>query len=607
MGVVYKARQVALGRLVALKLIRSAEFATRDELTRFQNEAEAVAQLDHPHIVPIYEVGQHRGLRFFSMKLIAGTSLDTSLADFAGNFPAVARLVALAAEAVHHAHQRGILHRDLKPANILLDEQGQPHVTDFGLARRIEENSELTQSGFPMGTPSYMSPEQARGIKGSLTTATDVYGLGSILYALLTGRAPFIGTSLAETLDKVREEPAQPPSRLNVRVPRDLEIICLKCLEKEPARRYASAQALAADLTRWLNGEPIEARPVGPATRTWMWCRRHPLPAGLAALLALAIVGGLAGVTWKWREAARAGAIAAKINWFLTQRLLAQAAPLSNPRGASLTVGELLDRTSDRLGGEFAGQPEVEAAIRETLGSTYHSLALYDQARTHFEAAVKLDTKLHGPHARPTLRAVNLLTALRDEAGQHAEAEPLMRRNLEDCTRWLGPGDPITLDAEYQLGLLLWHLQKLDEAERVLRDDLKARRLVLGAQHPDTLRSINQLGLLLQERGNFGEADALGLEYEHGVRCLWGTKHPDNVTALANRARLRLYQGNLTEAALLAQRAADEAARIFGPDHPQALAAIQNHAGVLRKLGRDKEAAEVLSRKSRGSDPNQEY
>jgi serine/threonine-protein kinase len=364
MGVVHEARQTALGRLVALKLIRSAEFATQAELSRFQNEAEAVAQLDHPHIVPIYEVGQHSGLRFFSMKLVAGVSLDKKLADFAADFPAAARLVATVSEAVHHAHQRGILHRDLKPANILLDEEGKPHVTDFGLAKRIETDSELTQTGLPMGTPSYMSPEQARGEKGALTTATDVYGLGSVLYALLTGRAPFAGSSLAETLDMVRSEPARPPSRLNGRVPRDLEIICLKCLEKDPERRYASASALAHDLRRWLGGEPIQARRVGPVVRAWMWCRRRPLPAGLAALLALAVVGGLAGVTWKWREAARAGLITQKINTFYNQKLLAQAAPRFNPRGASLTIGELLDRTSAQLGREFDGEPEVESEIR---------------------------------------------------------------------------------------------------------------------------------------------------------------------------------------------------------------------------------------------------
>ena len=191
MGVVFKARQIALNRDVALKVIKSGSFASQPEVMRFQSEAEAVAQLDHPHIVPIYEVGQYRGQHFFSMKLVTGTSLDKRLDEFAADPAPWRRLVAVAAEAVHHAHQRGILHRDLKPANILLDEQGQPYVTDFGLAKRIGAGNELTHSGTLVGTPSYMSPEQATRCAGSLSTATDVYGLGTILYALLAGRAPF--------------------------------------------------------------------------------------------------------------------------------------------------------------------------------------------------------------------------------------------------------------------------------------------------------------------------------------------------------------------------------------------------------------------------------
>ena len=274
MGIVFKAHQVALNRPVALKMIKSGVFATEAELVRFQNEAEAVAQLDHPHIVPIYEVGRHQGRHFFSMKLIPGNSLDKRLADFVTQPRAAARLVATIAEAVHHAHQRGILHRDLKPANILLDERGDPHVTDFGLAKRITGDTDLTHSGAPVGTPSYMSPEQATGTKGALSTATDVYGLGTILYALLAGRAPFAGTTLVDTLDKVRTCSPEPPSRLNAHVPRDLEIICLKCLEKEPSRRYPSALALAEDLDRWMNGRADH----GPARRRDD-ARGHVVPA----------------------------------------------------------------------------------------------------------------------------------------------------------------------------------------------------------------------------------------------------------------------------------------------------------------------------------------
>ncbi|MEW4568982.1 serine/threonine-protein kinase [Tautonia sp. JC769] len=297
MGVVFKARQLSLNRLVAVKMIRSAVLAGEDQLRRFRNEAEAVATLDHPHIVPIFEVGEHDGHAYFAMKLIRGAGLDERLGEYAGGFPAVARLVAAAAEAVHHAHQRGILHRDLKPANILVDAEGRPHVTDFGLAKRIEGNSALTGTGAVMGTPAFMAPEQASGRRGAVTTATDVHGLGTVLYALLTGRPPFSGDSVAATLERVRGAVPEPPTRVNRRVPRDLEVICLKCLEKAPKHRYDSAQALADDLRRFAAGEPIRARRVGIPTRLLMWCRRRPAIAGLsAAAVVLAALAAALGV-----------------------------------------------------------------------------------------------------------------------------------------------------------------------------------------------------------------------------------------------------------------------------------------------------------------------
>jgi serine/threonine-protein kinase len=305
MGVVYRARQLSLNRLVALKMIKAGALADDAELRRFHNEAEAVAALDHPGIVPIHEVGEHGGQRYFTMKLVAGDSLAASLGRYRDDPRAAAALVAAAAEAVHHAHQRRILHRDLKPANILVDEQGRPHVTDFGLAKRVEGDSELTQSGAIKGTPAYMAPEQTTGRRGAVTTATDVYGLGAVLYALLAGRAPFGGDGVVETLEAVRHRAPEPPRRLNPRVSRDLEVIGLKCLEKDPGRRYRSAEALAEDLRRWLDGRPIAARPVGSMTRAWMWCRRHPLTAALATGLALAVIVGSAASTALWLRAER--------------------------------------------------------------------------------------------------------------------------------------------------------------------------------------------------------------------------------------------------------------------------------------------------------------
>jgi serine/threonine protein kinase/WD40 repeat protein len=302
MGVVYKARQLSLNRLVAIKMLQSKMLPSEDELRRFQIEAEAVAMLDHPHIVPILEIGEVQDQRYFSMKLIDGSSLDHRLNEFRSDPTAAAGLVVTIAAAVQHAHDRAVLHRDLKPANVLLDEQGEAFVTDFGLARRLEVDSELTQSGAIVGTPAYMAPEQASGKRREITKATDVYGLGAILYALLTGRAPFQAESIAEVLQAVRDQAPEAPSKINRLVPRDLEVICLKCLEKDPARRYGRADALAEDLKRWLAGKPIEARPAGPVERGWRWCRRNPATVGFSAtiIVLLAALAGLAVILRGW-------------------------------------------------------------------------------------------------------------------------------------------------------------------------------------------------------------------------------------------------------------------------------------------------------------------
>ncbi len=286
MGVVYKARQTQADRVVALKMILTGSLASTAETQRFRTEAEAAARLDHPHLVPLHEIGEYAGQPFFTMKWIDGGSLGQHLARFTGDPRAAARLVATVARAVHHAHQRGIIHRDLKPANILLDADGQPHVTDFGLARRTDGDSGLTQSGAIVGTPSYMAPEQAAGRKG-ITTAVDVYSLGAILYELLTGRPPFRAeTPLDTLLQALEREPARPRD-LNPRVDRDLELICLKCLNKEPQQRYGSAEALAAELEHWAAGEPITVRPPGMGVLLRLWLRQHFGAAGWTVVVGL--------------------------------------------------------------------------------------------------------------------------------------------------------------------------------------------------------------------------------------------------------------------------------------------------------------------------------
>jgi tRNA A-37 threonylcarbamoyl transferase component Bud32 len=301
MGVVWKACHNRLQRVVALKMILAGSQATERELQRFLLEAQAAAGLDHPHIVPIYETGEHDGRPFYTMKLIDGGSLGQRLID--GPLPPqqAATLLVPIARAVHHAHQRGILHRDLKPNNILLDHAGRPYVSDFGLARPVDRDNGLTRTGLVVGTPNYMAPEQAAG-KKDLTVAVDVYSLGAILYQMLTGSPPFRGNSMLETLQQVKDREPDQPRQLNPNVDRDLAAVCLKCLNKDTQGRYPSAEALAEDLTRWLAGKPTQARPLGLRQRTVKWARRRPALAALLTALPLLLVS-IALVLWQGHAA----------------------------------------------------------------------------------------------------------------------------------------------------------------------------------------------------------------------------------------------------------------------------------------------------------------
>src|SRR5262245_10875594 len=276
MGVVYKARQVSLDRIVAVKMLLFGPLASKDYIHRFRVEASAAASLQHPNIVAVHEVGVQQNHHYLAMDYIPGQTLS----KLSGGQPLpprrAAAYVQTIAEAIHYAHERGVLHRDLKPSNVLIDLNDQPHVTDFGLAKRLEADSDLTLSGQVLGSPNYMPPEQASGKRGKVGRYSDVYSLGAILFHLLTGRPPFVGGSASETLQLVLEREPITPRMLVARVPRDLETICLKCLEKDRAKRYQTAQALAEDLGRYLRGEPIHALPVSRSERVWRWCRRKP-------------------------------------------------------------------------------------------------------------------------------------------------------------------------------------------------------------------------------------------------------------------------------------------------------------------------------------------
>ena len=309
MGVVFKARQVSLNRIVAVKMLVSGQFARKEFVERSRAEARAAANLQHPNIVAIHEVGEHDGQQYFSMDYVEGPNLAQVARDQPLPGKQAAALLKTIAEAVHYAHQRGVIHRDLKPSNVLLDGAGQPHVADFGLAKRLADPelgtqyTELTVTGQVLGTPAFMSSEQAGGRRGAVTTASDVYSLGALLYFLLAGRAPFAAGTLEETLRQVHESEPASPRLLNPAVPRDLETIALKCLAKTPTGRYESAQALADDLGRFLNDETIRARPAGRGEKLWRWCQRRPAVASLGFLLLGCLALGVTGVAWQCRRA----------------------------------------------------------------------------------------------------------------------------------------------------------------------------------------------------------------------------------------------------------------------------------------------------------------
>src|SRR2546421_5954093 len=297
-GVVYRAREKSLNRTVALKVIGLGHWATEAHLKRFRREAEAAASLEHPCIVPIYEVGERDGSCYFSMKFIEGGQLDEVVRREPMPVGRAVELIAKVARTVHYAHEHHILHRDIKPGNILLDRQGEPHLTDFGLARLMESESTVTRTMEVLGTRSYMAPEQAVGNNAAVSSNTDVYGLGAVLYQLLTGQPPFAGGTTYETIKLLLDTEPRQPRLLNPKIDRDLSTICLKCLEKHPERRYPSALALAEDLERWLKHEPIQARRTGVLTRARKWVRRKPTSALLAACLVV-IAAASGWIVWK--------------------------------------------------------------------------------------------------------------------------------------------------------------------------------------------------------------------------------------------------------------------------------------------------------------------
>jgi serine/threonine-protein kinase len=508
MGVVYKARQVSANRLVALKMILSGHLASQSDVDRFRLEAEAAALMDHPGIVPIYEVGMYAGLPFFSMKLVEGGSL----AQQRGRFRAprdVARLIAQVARAVHYAHQRLILHRDLKPGNILLGENGEPLVSDFGLAKRMTSAGDktgaggLTQTGAIVGTPDYMAPEQASGETRVLTTATDVYTLGTILFEVLTGRPPFEARDTLDKLLKVRFEQPPSPRSLNPAVHRDLDTICLKCLRKVPSQRYRTAEALAEDLDAFLERRPIQARPVGTWERAWKWARRRPAVAGLLAVIGLLTTAALAAVTYLYRDAMREATRAQEAEHQAEARELdAKASAESAIKNFNLAEARFLEvlRVIDRYFTDVS-----ESTLLHEPGLDPLRQKLLRKARVFYAKFVherEDDPRLQGELARSQYRLAlidadlgDLPGALRLLDGAQARMARLSAKSKNPALRY---DEALTSNHRGRICRLL---DRFDEATAAYQKAVGLLEAV-GSSTPDSLLSQERLGASYLGLGN---------------------------------------------------------------------------------------------------------
>jgi tetratricopeptide (TPR) repeat protein/tRNA A-37 threonylcarbamoyl transferase component Bud32 len=614
MGVVYKARQLGLNRLVAVKMILAGPYATPEELRRFRTEAEAAACLQHPNIVQIYEVGERDGQPYFSLEYVEGGSLAHKLAGTPQPPGAAAALVATLARAVHYAHERGIIHRDLKPANVLLTGptgaplgECTPKITDFGLVKRLDVPSGHTQSGAIVGTPSYMAPEQAGGKGRAIGAAADVYALGGILYETLTGRPPFQGVTVLDTLEQVRLQEPMPPSRLQPKVPRDLETICLMCLHKEPVRRYASAATLADDLCRFLAGEPIQARPIRAWERGVKWARRRPLAAALVAVSALAcasfVVQLIISNVLIGRERDRAEA-----NYLQAERERQKAADnlkkaRENLDKSLLVADQLLSRVSDF---DLAHHPHMEQVRR----------ALLEKALTFYVGFLKehaTDPDLRDGTARAYFRVANINQLL----GRQKDAERAYRQALGLFQRLTDefPDRPrhreLLAICSRDWSKVLKAANRFQEAEQALGHACRLGQQLVD-QFPKELRyrsslaaSWSDLGLVLRAAGRFKEAEAALRQAveQHEKLLAAAPSEADYQQALAtshNALAIFLADiGQFAQAEKSYRRAQQLLKKLVAthrddPNYRQELAANYNNLGVLlSNAGRLQEAAQA--------------
>jgi serine/threonine protein kinase/Tfp pilus assembly protein PilF len=607
MGVVYEAEQAQPRRTVALKVIKSG-LSDPKLVRRFEQESLVLGRLQHPGIAQIYEAGTAENgfgpQPYFAMECIRGQPLLKYANSHQLSTHERLDLIAKICEAVHHAHQRGIIHRDIKPGNIFVDETGQPKILDFGVARATESDQHVTHQtdlGQLVGTLAYMSPEQVLADPMDLDIRSDVYAVGVILYELLAGRLPYsISGKLHEAVKTIREEEPIALSSFSSAYRGDIETIVVKTLEKDKRRRYPSAAELAADIRRYLLDEPIMARPASAVYQLKKFARRHKgLVMGVAAVFIVLIVG----VAVSTREAARANeesATSRAISDFLQNDLLSQAsaANQSKPDTKSdpdLKVRTALDRAAARITGKFDRQPKVEAAIRDTIGQTYLDLGLYPEARMQLQRALELRRRMLGEKSPETLRTMSRLGYAGYLQGKYPEAEPLLSHALEVQRRVLGPDNPDTLSSMSDLATVYWARGKYPQAEVLNRQTLEIRRRVLGPEHPDTLKSMNNLAIAYKEEGKYAQAETLDNQTLVIRRRVSGPEHPDTLKSMNNLAGVYRDEGKYALTEAIFHQIIEIRRRLLGPEHPLTLMASHNLAIAYYDQGKYARAEVLFS------------
>ena len=642
MGEVWEARQLRpVQRRVAVKLIK-AGMDTRQVVARFESERQALALMDHPTIAKVLDGGSTaEGRPFFVMEYVDGVSI-TAFCD-ERRLPTEERLALFVrvCEGVQHAHQKAILHRDLKPSNVLVvesDGERLPKIIDFGIAKALGRESlgtqTLTEVGAFLGTPEYMSPEQADVATPALDTRSDIYSLGVMLYELLTGSLPFPPAELrASSPEEIRRilrevDPPRPSSRvatlgdtavtiascrqsdpvvLSRTLHGDLDAIVLKAMEKDPARRYAAASELAADLRRFVRNEPVVARAPSAAYRATKYVRRHRVGVGVAATLALLLVAFAASTAVQARriarerdranaEAARAGreaAAAGRVSQFLTSMF-----KVSDPdeaRGNTITAREVLDRGALELDTALAQDPELRARMQLTMGDVYFNLGLDQRARPLLERSLETRRLILGPEAPESLESTRKLAALLRTAGQTAEADTLIRRNIEVATRTLGADSREALRSRAVLVRILADEGDLVGAEALARETLEASRRVLGPTDRDTLDALGVLGIVLNRQRRWADSEALYRELLSLEEQALGPDHPDTLIELQNVASEMSNQGRFAEAEPLFRDLIQRLSRVLGPEHANTLVAKLNLGFTLKFAHRFAEAETVIA------------